>query len=490
MSSHYAYISLDVASHDLAFLENQGVVDFVHFTTADNLPGILREGLLPRKELDSRGIAYTNTDELRLEGKSVVNLSITNPNIKMFYGKRKDLSERLFVVLTLDPALLKDVEGAYEFRSTNAASRFSQPCSIEEVFAGDRPSFFEPNWPTDNQAEVLVRGGISPAHIKTIQFPYSDMGNPEAIAAAASTADLAKELGLSCDILFCNKHFDYNKSFLGELDPKGRYEYYFVSWAEDEQAAAASEEAIRLIERQKTFDSVALMADRLESIEVHPNKEVEPLFTWSMRYHAPAETSERSNAQLSAFAVIEKIVNRGRITRLSYELEQKLSSDDETACAHQAQCAIVELVKHMPEIISALVKGLAEGIGDFFQMGANLVRGLWEGIKSLAGWIWEKVSNWAQDLWNGILNFFGIHSPSRKFAYAGSMMMKGLGEGIGPRRPAHRLAGGFLLRRGQFGGIGGKRHGRIKNRQLQQLLVGRHRVADGAGARRGERLPA
>ncbi len=346
MSSHYAYISLDVASHDLAFLENQGVVDFVHFTTADNLPGILREGLLPRKELDSRGIAYTNTDELRLEGKSVVNLSITNPNIKMFYGKRKDLSERLFVVLTLDPALLKDVEGAYEFRSTNAASRFSQPCSIEEVFAGDRPSFFEPNWPTDNQAEVLVRGGISPAHIKTIQFPYSDMGNPEAIAAAASTADLAKELGLSCDILFCNKHFDYNKSFLGELDPKGRYEYYFVSWAEDEQAAAASEEAIRLIERQKTFDSVALMADRLESIEVHPNKEVEPLFTWSMRYHAPAETSERSNAQLSAFAVIEKIVNRGRITRLSYELEQKLSSDDETACAHQAQCAIVELVKH------------------------------------------------------------------------------------------------------------------------------------------------
>ena len=92
---------------------------------------------------------------------------------------------------------------------------------------------------------------------------------------------------------------------------------------------------------------------------------------------------------------------------------------------------IVELVKHMPEIISALVKGLAEGIGDFFQMGANLVRGLWEGIQSLAGWIWDKVSNWAQDLWNGILNFFGIHSPSRKFAYAGSMMMKGLGEGIG-----------------------------------------------------------
>ena len=92
---------------------------------------------------------------------------------------------------------------------------------------------------------------------------------------------------------------------------------------------------------------------------------------------------------------------------------------------------IVELVKAMPQIITALVKGLGEGFGQFVEVGANLVRGLWEGIKSLAGWIWDKVSNWAQDLWNGILNFFGIHSPSRKFAYAGSMMMKGLGEGIG-----------------------------------------------------------
>lgn len=346
MSLHYAYISLEDASRDFSFLESRGVTDFVHFTTADNLPGILREGLLPRKELDRRGIGYTSTDELRLEGKSFVNLSITNPNIKMFYGKRKDLDERLFTVLTLDPALLKDVEGAYEFRSTNAASRFSQPCSVEEVFAGDRPSFFKSNWPTDNQAEVLIRGAIKPAHIKTIQFPYSDIGNPEAIAVASNIAELVKELGLNCDVLFCNQHFDYNKSFLGVLDPKGRYEHYFVSWAEDEQAAVASEEAIRLIEREKAFDSVALMADRIESIEIHPNKEVEPLFTWSLRYRAPEESSERNNAQLSAFAVMEKIVNRGRITRLSPKLEQRLSSDDETACAHQAQCTIVELVKH------------------------------------------------------------------------------------------------------------------------------------------------
>ena len=331
--------------HDLEYFESRGVTEFVHFTAADNLEGILREGLLPRGLLDERGANYVSTDSLRLEGKGVVNLSITNPNIKMFYGKRKDLGERLFAVLTLDPTLLRDIEGAYEFRATNAASRFSQPCSVEELFAGDRPGFFEPSWPTDNQAEILVLGGINPAHVKTIQFPYSEIDNPEAVSTANGIAALTSELGLHCDVLFCDRHFDYNKSFLGQLDPKERYEYYFVSWAESEQAAVASEEAIMLIEKEKEFDSVALLAASIEGGEVHPDKEVVPLATWDLRYHAPAEPSERSNSQLSAFAVIEKIVNRGRRTRLSPDLERRLASDNEAAWAHQAQCALVELVK-------------------------------------------------------------------------------------------------------------------------------------------------
>ena len=58
------------------------------------------------------------------------------------------------------------------------------------------------------------------------------------------------------------------------------------------------------------------------------------------------------------------------------------------------------------------------------------MRGLWEGIQSLAGWIWDKVSNWAKNLWNGIKNFFGIHSPSTKMAFIGDMLMAGLAEGI------------------------------------------------------------
>ena len=91
---------------------------------------------------------------------------------------------------------------------------------------------------------------------------------------------------------------------------------------------------------------------------------------------------------------------------------------------------IAELVKAVPQIITGLVEAFGKGIGNFVEIGANMVKGLWEGIKSLASWLWDKVSNWASNLWNGILDFFGIHSPSKKMAWVGDMMMEGLASGI------------------------------------------------------------
>ena len=91
---------------------------------------------------------------------------------------------------------------------------------------------------------------------------------------------------------------------------------------------------------------------------------------------------------------------------------------------------IVELVANLPQIISSMVSALGDGVAQFAEVGKNLVRGLWDGIQSLAGWIWNQVSNWASNLWNGIKSFFGIHSPSKKFMFLGDMMMEGLGQGL------------------------------------------------------------
>ena len=102
---------------------------------------------------------------------------------------------------------------------------------------------------------------------------------------------------------------------------------------------------------------------------------------------------------------------------------------------------VVTIVSHLPEIISALIQAIPSVITsivnafgtigtEFVKVGENLVKGLWEGIQGLAGWLWNNVSNWASGLWDGICGFFGIHSPSRKMMWMGQMLVDGLADSI------------------------------------------------------------
>ena len=92
---------------------------------------------------------------------------------------------------------------------------------------------------------------------------------------------------------------------------------------------------------------------------------------------------------------------------------------------------IVEIVKAVPQIVSGIVSAFGSRAGEMVKAGANLLHGLWEGISSAAGWLWEKVSGWASSLVDGIKNFFGIHSPSTVFAEIGTNMGEGVGVGFG-----------------------------------------------------------
>lgn len=92
---------------------------------------------------------------------------------------------------------------------------------------------------------------------------------------------------------------------------------------------------------------------------------------------------------------------------------------------------IAEIVKAVPQIVSGIVSAFGSLVGEMVKVGANLLHGLWEGISSAAGWLWEKVSGWASSLVDGIKNFFGIHSPSTVFAEIGTNMGEGVGVGFG-----------------------------------------------------------
>ena len=90
----------------------------------------------------------------------------------------------------------------------------------------------------------------------------------------------------------------------------------------------------------------------------------------------------------------------------------------------------MEIVKAVPQILSGLVSAFGKGVSQLANVGANLVKGLWQGIQSLAGWLWDKVSGWISSIWDGICDFFGIHSPSDEMAWIGEMLVEGLAGSI------------------------------------------------------------
>lgn len=92
--------------------------------------------------------------------------------------------------------------------------------------------------------------------------------------------------------------------------------------------------------------------------------------------------------------------------------------------------AIPNLVSKIPQIISSIVKGLISGIPAIFDVGKNIVEGLWNGIKSMGSWVSGKVKDFFGGIVGGVKDFLGIHSPSKVFAGIGGFMAEGLGEGF------------------------------------------------------------
>ncbi|MCB6554742.1 hypothetical protein LI168_16150, partial [Desulfovibrio desulfuricans] len=60
-----------------------------------------------------------------------------------------------------------------------------------------------------------------------------------------------------------------------------------------------------------------------------------------------------------------------------------------------------------------MVQKAKELPGKMVDIGINLVKGLWEGIKNVKDWILDKISGFCDGILNGMLDFFDIGSPSK-----------------------------------------------------------------------------
>ena len=85
------------------------------------------------------------------------------------------------------------------------------------------------------------------------------------------------------------------------------------------------------------------------------------------------------------------------------------------------------------QLIWALIKGLGEAAWNLIskagQLAGDFVTGIWNGIKSAAGWLWEKVKGFFEGIVDSVKKALGIASPSKVMAGIGKNMALGVGTG-------------------------------------------------------------
>lgn len=109
--------------------------------------------------------------------------------------------------------------------------------------------------------------------------------------------------------------------------------------------------------------------------------------------------------------------------------------------------AIKNVIKAIVLKIWNVINGLVRIYARMFSIGRQLVKGLWTGIKSLAHWLWEKVTGWAGGIYDAVKEGLGKlwpFSPSVAGVELGYFLALGIEKGIKSGLPAVSRAVGGL----------------------------------------------
>lgn len=163
-------------------IERHEITELVHFTDVANVDSIKKYGILPKAELEQRGLKYMQNDPYRFDKHcDAISISITHINkflLRSFFYKQILLNP---VAFHIDPAILyKEIKTERIYCITNAATHDAPKgpnLSDFEAMFNDKVEYtttFEKktftrknksiNETTDPQAEILFCGRISPEY--------------------------------------------------------------------------------------------------------------------------------------------------------------------------------------------------------------------------------------------------------------------------------------------------------------------------------------
>lgn len=97
--------------------------------------------------------------------------------------------------------------------------------------------------------------------------------------------------------------------------------------------------------------------------------------------------------------------------------------------------AMPTLLGYIPKIGSSIINYFKQLPSMFKDIGGMLIRGLWNGINNFAGWVIRKIRGMGSSILRAVKGIFGVHSPSREFAWIGKMNMVGLENGMKDMQP-------------------------------------------------------
>ena len=93
--------------------------------------------------------------------------------------------------------------------------------------------------------------------------------------------------------------------------------------------------------------------------------------------------------------------------------------------------SVPNLLAKIPGIISDIVNGFSKIFSKMDEVGKNLVKGLWNGIKSVKDWVLDKIKGFGESILDVIKSFFGINSPSKLMRdQVGIFLAEGIGVGF------------------------------------------------------------
>jgi len=90
----------------------------------------------------------------------------------------------------------------------------------------------------------------------------------------------------------------------------------------------------------------------------------------------------------------------------------------------------------MTKVYNGIVDTFTNLPAKMLEIGGNLVKGIWDGIKNSADWLMSKISDFADGIVSGFKDAFDIHSPSRIMRdLIGTNLVKGISVGVDIETP-------------------------------------------------------